>query len=366
MINLPILFSGENSMGKLFEKIEKKYIIIIVASIVVFLFMKYMFGLVFPFLLGTLFVIIFNPILNFIRRTTHIGKGISLGIILFFVGCIPGILLWLGITSFIKFSSRFPDIYSEIECNICRIIEKYSEIFAGSIDLKSGEIEAFIYSKINIIIEKMEVQIIPNMFNQSITYFKYFAIFSALWAITYIFSIMLAKDYESFKSSLKKQRRYDSFYQVASKVFNMIKMYLKAQLTIMTIITIIVSVSLFFMGYKNVVLFGIIIAFLDILPFIGTGITILPLALWQLISGNGYKALGAVVLYVVCAFTRQYLEPKLIGNKIGMHPIIMLMSVYLGVRIYGICGIITGPISVLIVLEIWRDMKKRESKETMI
>lgn len=358
MINLPILFSGDHSMGKLFDKVDKKYIIIALDSILVFLFMKYIFGLVFPFLLGTLFVIIFNPVLNLIRKTTHIGKGVSIGIILFFIGCIPAILFWFGITGFIKFSTCLPDIYCEIECNICEMIEKYSKLVAHSVGMNAGEIETFIYSKINIIVHKMEVEIIPNMFSQSIHYMKYLTIFVALWAITYIFAIMLAKDYELYKSKLKSKEKYHTFCHVVSKVFHIIKMYVKAQLTIMMIITSIVSCGLFFMGFHKFLILGIIIGILDILPFIGTGITLIPIAIWQLMSDNGYKAIGVLVLYVVCAFTREYLEPKLIGKKIGLHPLMMLVTVYLGVRLYGISGIITGPISVLIVMEIWREMKK--------
>ena len=92
--------------------------------------------------------------------------------------------------------------------------------------------------------------------------------------------------------------------------------------------------------------------FLDMLPFIGTGITLLPLALFELVMGRTILAVVFVLLYVVCYFVREFMEPRLIGQRIGIHPLIILMSVFLGVKLYGLLGIVTGPLSYLLVREL--------------
>ena len=77
------------------EFFDNKWVRLTGISIGVFLFMKYAFVYLFPFLAGSVIVACMNPFLSRCRRCTRIGKGILLGSILFFLGCIPGVLLWL-------------------------------------------------------------------------------------------------------------------------------------------------------------------------------------------------------------------------------------------------------------------------------
>ena len=92
----------------------------------------------------------------------------------------------------------------------------------------------------------------------------------------------------------------------------------------------------------------------------------MPLAFWQVINGYYAKAVICVLLYVVCAITREFLEPKLIGEKVGVLPIGILFSVYVGVKLFGIFGIIKGPLALMTIFEVYRYMKQvNENNEWM-
>lgn len=62
------------------------------------------------------------------------------------------------------------------------------------------------------------------------------------------------------------------------------------------------------------------------------------------------------VTYGICVLTRELLEPKLIGGRLGILPIVILASVYAGVKLYGFGGILLGPLSVLLIQELWRQV----------
>lgn len=65
--------------------------------------------------------------------------------------------------------------------------------------------------------------------------------------------------------------------------------------------------------------------------------------------------MGHFLLFVVTDLTRELLEPKLIGNSLGLHPLLMLVSVYLGFFVYGLPGFLLGPLSILIIRGIWKE-----------
>ena len=103
---------------------------------------------------------------------------------------------------------------------------------------------------------------------------------------------------------------------------------------------------------------GILIGICDALPFLGTGICLLPWALFQLLSKKMLSAVGLILIYIVCTLTRQTLEPKLIGERFGVHPLAILMSIYIGIKVYSRGGFLLGPISAFLI---WQLMKAKES-----
>ncbi len=104
---------------------------------------------------------------------------------------------------------------------------------------------------------------------------------------------------------------------------------------------------------ESPVLAGIGTGFLDALPVFGTGAVFWPWILIRVIQKEYTSAVILAVTYGVCVFAREFLEPKLIGERLGVLPIVVLMSVYVGVKLYGLGGILLGPLSVLLIRELW-------------
>ena len=126
---------------------------------------------------------------------------------------------------------------------------------------------------------------------------------------------------------------------------------MKAQLIILCIISTICAVTLTFTGMKSGILYGILTGFMDMLPFIGTGIMLVPLAIFRLISGNYWQAVLCFLLYALCALIREFLEPKLIGERVGVWPVGILFAVFAGIHLFGVWGIVKGPLSLVIICE---------------
>ncbi len=100
---------------------------------------------------------------------------------------------------------------------------------------------------------------------------------------------------------------------------------------------------------------GIALGVLDALPIIGTGTFLYPAALIFLLRGNSWTAAGCVLLDVVTSILREFLEPKLLGGKLGISPIAVLASVYIGIFLYGGLGVFLGPLSFSTIYELGKE-----------
>lgn len=86
---------------------------------------------------------------------------------------------------------------------------------------------------------------------------------------------------------------------------------------------------------------------------LGTGTILVPWGLLVLLQGQTALGLGLIALYGVTALTRSILEPRMVGHQLGLNPLLTLVALYMGYRLWGILGMILAPVLTITVLEIW-------------
>ena len=99
----------------------------------------------------------------------------------------------------------------------------------------------------------------------------------------------------------------------------------------------------------------ILIGFLDALPFIGTGTILLPWAALELFRGDFFHAAAYLTFFLITNSTRDFLEPRLLGEKLGVYPIVIAVVVYVGICIFGPAGVLLGPLMLLVIREVIRE-----------
>ncbi len=126
--------------------------------------------------------------------------------------------------------------------------------------------------------------------------------------------------------------------------------YFKAQFKIMGVVYVILVVGLLIMrvGYAPLVAFAV--AFLDALPFFGTGTVLIPWAVIKVLSSDYEIAAGLVILYAVTQIVRQVIQPKIVGDSIGMDPLPTLIFMYIGYKVSSVLGmIIAVPVGMILI-----------------
>ena len=324
--------------------VGKKYLVAAVVSLLVYLAMKYISPIASPFILAFLVAGTLNPLVQALHKRIKIRKPVLAGIILFSASVLIIVLIWALMAALFanggKIAGELPDYQEEFgnllgDC--CNMMERQFGV--------DGE-------QVNIFIENLEVKVLPAIMGKSMDYARNIVSFVSFFVVMFIAVLLIMKDFDKVMAKLREDEEFQGIREVGQKVILYVKTFIKAQLIILCVISTVCALVLALMGMKGGIFYGVLTGFMDMLPFIGTGIMLVPLAIFRLINGSYLQAVLCLCLYAVCALIREFLEPKLIGEKIGVWPVGILFAVFAGIHLFGVWGIIKGPLSLVIICEI--------------
>lgn len=132
-------------------------------------------------------------------------------------------------------------------------------------------------------------------------------------------------------------------------LFRALMGFVRAQLLLILLTFALGTLGLAVLGVRHAVLCGVVLGLLDFLPLIGPGALLLPWGGLLLVCGAWGKGLGFIVLFAVLALGREAAEARLVGRNLGLHPLAALASLYIGTRLFGLSGILLGPITLVIL-----------------
>ncbi|SES07620.1 sporulation integral membrane protein YtvI [Gracilibacillus ureilyticus] len=166
-----------------------------------------------------------------------------------------------------------------------------------------------------------------------------------------IFSLLctffICKDWPKF-TLWAKSRMGSSVYLLPLKIYDQLKItllkYIKAQFLLVSISFITILIGLMLLRMEHALTISVIISALDLLPILGTGVVFIPWAFYLFLSGQDILALFLAGLYLLIIIQRQILEPKLISDALGIHPLLTILAVYLGYQLFGMNGLWAGPL----------------------
>jgi sporulation integral membrane protein YtvI len=124
--------------------------------------------------------------------------------------------------------------------------------------------------------------------------------------------------------------------------------FLRAQLILSAMTYIIALTGLLILDVDYPLAIALLTVIVDILPILGVGSALVPWATYSLITGNTFLAVGLLILFVVITIIRRIVEPKVLGDAVGISALAALVSLYVGFKIFGVIGLFLGPIIVII------------------
>ena len=160
-----------------------------------------------------------------------------------------------------------------------------------------------------------------------------------------ISAYMIAAQYPVLRRRIFGSERFRTRWEpVLDRLRRTVGLWLTAQVKLTGVTFAIVTAGFLLLRMEHWLLWAAVTAVVDAIPLLGTGTVLVPMVLFCLLKGERIRALGLLGLYVTAMLTRSALEPKLVGRQLGLNPLVTLMALYAGFRIWGVPGMILSPI----------------------
>lgn len=308
-----------------------------------------------PFVIGFLLSLIANPLVRFLEKKLKIKRKygtfltIVLVIALIVFACYgTGVLLAVGIRGFMEY---LPTMSENAGIELAAAFEKLQSLL--------HKIPAFAnlnVKELSIVLQDTLGSLVSDYKEPTFSAISGFAtsipdiLVSVIMGLlaTYFFIAdrdrVIAACRRHIPASVHEKSRliYDHMLRAVGG-------YFKAQFKIMIVIYIIIMIGLMILGVNYAWLIGFGIAFLDMLPVFGTGTVLIPWAVVKIFSGNIATAVGMMILYAVSLVVHQLIQPKLVGESVGLDPFTTLFFMFIGYKIKGVIGMILAiPIGMIV------------------
>ncbi len=169
-----------------------------------------------------------------------------------------------------------------------------------------------------------------------------------LFVITSVLSTyFISSDYPRVSAFIMRQlpeRWQERVARTKTHLMGTLGKWLKAQGLLLLMTFVQLCVGFLLIGVEFPLLIAAVVCLVDALPILGLGIVLVPWALISLLAGNTARAIGLILVFAVCSLVRSFAEPKLVGEQIGLPPIVTMLAMYVGFQTFGVLGMVLFPI----------------------
>ena len=342
-----------------YEK-KKKFIVdilffAIIAAICVFT-VKYALKWIMPFVVAFVVSAFITPFANRISKDFKVGKKFSACFAAFlFYAIAVGLVVLIGFGLYAALRNLFYDLPYIYESNIAPTIASamvWIEDFLIKLDPSLSSSMQDITADFSQNLGSMVSGISVGAVGWLSSYITSVQFFIAAVFISVIATFFIASDYENIRAFIIRQipEKWHLFLKdVRIYSLNTLGKYLKSYALIMTITFCELTVALWLLGVKNFAIIALIIAFFDIVPVCGSGGVLIPWAVFSLVQGRFAFGIGMLIVYAIITVIRQIIEPKIVGDQVGLPAVVTLMAMFLGARFMGVFGLFAFPITLVIL-----------------
>ncbi len=313
-------------------------------------------GVLLPFLVALAVSLLLRPVIRFLSERCHIHKGVAGAVIVVLFYALIGFLLTiLGIklvSAAKDFFLRLPALYrTEI---IPRLTDAFNalEAFAAKLDAPTAQSYELLTDNVISSLGNAIASFSKTVVSYATSVTLKTPRFLLNLLITVIATIFLSIDMAEIRRFLLRQlsdSKRAMVENVRVQLGRTLGRYIRSYALILLITFAELAIGLLLVGIPNAVALALLIAVFDILPVVGSGLVLLPWTIVTLLTGNYARALGLGILYVVIIIVRNIIEPKIVGDRVGLHPLVTLLAMVIGTHVFGGIGLLGLPVTLALL-----------------
>lgn len=297
----------------------------------------------------------------FLEERLHSKKVSSLIVTFLFVIvtalCLYGLFFGLAFRLFeISQSVNYKEIEQSYEKGINFLQELFEKLCRKSrLFSKAYDVIFEVFRNFEVNLSSFLSEVIPDIISACVKFISFFPTFLVFLFMTFIASFYIGVDYEKIRDFLLLQlsdNAKDLLEEIKSTLSHTAKALFKSYFLLTVITFFQLLFGFYVLGIKHAPSLALIISFVDLLPILGTGTVLIPWSLICILSKSISRGVGIAVLYVVILIFRRIAEPKIVGDGLGLSPLLSLICIFVGFKIWGFIGILVFPVLVLTVMRL--------------
>lgn len=333
------------------------FLFFITIAAIAYVSFRFLAAYLFPFVIGLIITIFVQKPAKFISKHSRVSKGMCAMILVILTYTSVAVIIYsIGYFIYVqgyKLASQLPQYFNEISETLSQLGDRINDSLGGiSSDAKQSLSD--IMGNFITTLGSSVTQWIPS-FAASVALNT--PEFIVVIIVTVVASCYIAKDLDKFKKiicELLKPKYITLAAEIKQIIYTNIFKLIKSYAIIMLITFIELSAGLLILRVNNPLIIAGIIALIDILPMLGCGTVLIPWGIIALIQGSYFLGAGLIVLYVIILVVRNVIEPKIIGGQVGMHPLITLLTIFIGFRLLGVVGMFVLPIVTIVLIQLYK------------
>ena len=311
-----------------------------------------------PFIAALVVAVILNPLVRWCQRRLGLSRGLlTLVILLLLFGLIGGALVYLFYATVMELVSLAQN-WSGLLDSMQAVLDQVEILSAHLWELVPPQLNQFLDTVSQGLLDWLK-SAVPNVVNSMVSYTTNAAMgvpsFVVALVIFIMASYLLTADYPYLRTRLAQHMdegllRFCN--QVRVTALGAFGGYLKAEFLLSVGVFFILLVGFFFIHQPYGLLLALVLAVMDFIPIIGAGTVMVPWAVIALITQDYPTAIEMMVIWGIIALFRRVMEPKFVGDQTGLSPILSLISIYVGMKVAGVLGMVLGPTVLLVILNL--------------
>lgn len=340
---------------------NRKFCSLLLVFLLVWLWFSLLMPLFFPFFLGLGLALAAEPMVRFLNKQLHIPRSVSTGIAVSMTFCLLAaaafVLCAFALREMHSLSSMLPDLENAARSGIAlardwllglsdRLPLSIRPLVQDNVLALFSDGSTFVGKTLGYLLS-VAGNLLGGIPNSALSLGT--AVLSG-----YMLSAKLPKIRQKLLQRIPREKQAQ-LRTLLSRLRKTLGGWLKAQCKLMGVTFVIVVLGLTLLRVTYAPIWALGICLVDALPVLGTGTILLPWSLLRLLQGDGARALGLLGIYVTVTLVRSVLEPKLLGRHLGLDPLMTLVAMYAGFRLWGVGGLILSPLLAVTALQLVSD-----------
>lgn len=345
-----------------------RFLLVVALIILTLIACYYIWHLAYPFVIALFLAFLINPMVDVLERRGKIPRPLSVALaILFLIGVLAAFITLLVneiVQGIVYIANVIPGNFQEIvifveNLFVSQVLPLYNQLEDLFKDLNKDQQTTVMdnIQSIGTTVTATVTNILQALVEGIRTLIMSLPTILTVLVFSMLATFFISKDWYRFINWVRKKVSTDVQNSIGTVYVDLRRAlfgFLKAQLTLISMTAVIVLVGLLILRVDYAITIAIIIGFVDLLPYLGTGAIFVPWMIYSFLTGNYGLTIGLSILYGVVVIQRQVMEPKVLSSNIGLDPLATLIALFVGFQVLGFLGLIIGPVLLVVVKTLYQ------------